>query len=318
MNLKKCMSTLIAIAGTTALVLHFINKIISLSATNNKTISNHKGHYYKWRFGDMFYTKEGSGSPVLLIHDLETYASGCEWHKIRRDLSKSHTVYTVDLLGCGRSDKPNITYTNFLYVQLITDFIENIIEMPSDIVCSGASSSIAIMSATYNREFINKIILINPNDLNSLSKSPRKSGKFIKHFINSPILGTSFYNLCNSKFNIEEKFNTSFYFTSDLISKNEISLYYGTAHIGGSKAKHLFASIYSNYTNANISHALQSLNNSIYILVSDGSPNYLTFAEQYQHYMPSIEIFNVHDAMKYPHLECFNDISSQLTFLFDN
>ena len=54
---------------------------------------------------------------------------------------KDHTVYTIDLLGFGRSEKPNLTYTNYLYVQLVTDFIQNIIGEKTDIIASNESIS---------------------------------------------------------------------------------------------------------------------------------------------------------------------------------
>ena len=61
---------------------------------------------------------------MLLLHDLHCASSGREWQYIEDTLAQDHTVYTLDLLGCGRSDKPAITYTNFLYVQLIVTFIK--------------------------------------------------------------------------------------------------------------------------------------------------------------------------------------------------
>ena len=61
-------------------------------------------------------------------------ASGYEWSKIEDELAIDHTVYTVDLLGCGRSDKSSITYTNFVYVQMISDFIKKIIGQKTDAV----------------------------------------------------------------------------------------------------------------------------------------------------------------------------------------
>ena len=42
--------------------------------------------------------------------------------KIEDDLALEHTVYNLDLPGCGRSEKSGITYTNFVYVQAICDF----------------------------------------------------------------------------------------------------------------------------------------------------------------------------------------------------
>lgn len=52
--------------------------------------------------------KTGTGKPILLIHDTDSGASGEEWAKVAKKLAKNNTVYTIDLLGCGRSDKPSI------------------------------------------------------------------------------------------------------------------------------------------------------------------------------------------------------------------
>ena len=64
--------------------------------------------------------KKGEGTPLLLVHDLNCASSNYEWKYVVDDLSKRHTVYAIDLLGCGHSDKPKMTYTNYLYVQLLT------------------------------------------------------------------------------------------------------------------------------------------------------------------------------------------------------
>ena len=53
-------------------------------------------------------------------HDTDAGASGEEWTKVAKKLAKNNTVYTIDLLGCGRSDKPSIQYTSYLYVYELT------------------------------------------------------------------------------------------------------------------------------------------------------------------------------------------------------
>lgn len=50
------------------------------------------------------YRVTGSGPPVLLVHGL--LSSGRIWEALARDLSRSFTVYSVDLVGFGESDKP--------------------------------------------------------------------------------------------------------------------------------------------------------------------------------------------------------------------
>lgn len=97
--------------------------------------------------------QKGTGSPILLIHDTLPGASGYEWSKIEDELAIDHTVYTVDLLGCGRSDKSSITYTNFVYVQMISDFIKKIIGQKTDVIASGFQALLLLWPVTMRKNF---------------------------------------------------------------------------------------------------------------------------------------------------------------------
>lgn len=302
MNFKKRFATILAIAGVATLTIHITNKIIAVLSTMDNNLKSDRGNYFDWRFGKIFYRSEGKGSPILLIHDLETYSSAYEWHRTIKELSKNHKVYSIDLLGCGRSDKPTITYTNFLYVQLISDFISDIIKSKTDIIASSNSTSIALMTALYNSSLINRLLLINPNDINGIIKSPTKRNLLTKYLISAPVIGTFLYNSIFSKHNICNTLNQQYYNISSF-HKSDINHLYESSHLQTNGAKFLYASIRSNFLNTNIIHALTSLDISIYIIASDITPNYLTYAEQYFKYMPSIEIFTSEDTGKYPHLE---------------
>lgn len=149
-----------------------------------------------WR---CFLYKKRRRKTSLLIHNLTPCSSGYEWNQFQKELLKEHTVYTIDLLGCGRSDKPNLTYTNFLYVQLICDFIKNVIKDKTDIIISGNAGSIALMSALNDDSIIKQIILINPQNLKELYKIPTKRTKTAKFILDMPIIGTMIYNIIHSK-----------------------------------------------------------------------------------------------------------------------
>ena len=120
--------------GATIAAIHFMNRIQYSVSTAKETLSGLDNNYYEWRFGKIRYTKKGSGTPLLLLHDLTVGSSGYEFHKIADQLSKNYEVYTIDLLGYGLSDKPNMTYTSFLYVQLLTDFVKTVIGKKTDII----------------------------------------------------------------------------------------------------------------------------------------------------------------------------------------
>ena len=59
-----------------------------------------------WRGHRIAYSRQGQGTPVLLVHGLHAGASSLEWRHTVPALVDRHTVFTVDLLGFGRSDRP--------------------------------------------------------------------------------------------------------------------------------------------------------------------------------------------------------------------
>lgn len=317
MNWKKKITTCTLLLVITAVVLSIINKLICFFATLDNLLKDPEGNYYEWRFGKVFYVKQGSGAPILLVHDLTTQSSAFEWKKVISDLSKTNTVYAIDLLGCGRSDKPSLTYTNYLYVQMITDFIKHIIGQKTDVIVTGESISAIIMTACNDKTIIKRIIMINPLDLNHLSLVPTKRTKFLKFVINTPIIGTTIYNLLSTRPSIEKLFFGDYFYDCSKIENNYIKTYYEAAHIRGEKSKYLFASIKGRYTNANIVHCLKSLTNSIFILEGEGTPNNLVFAEQYKSILPSIEIIPLKKCKHLPQLEIPKEFLENVKIVFE-
>ena len=125
MKTRNKLLTLLILSSGSAFATALLNKAVKLSAVSKHILESRVSLCYRWRLGNIHYTKIGEGKPLLLVHDLEPASSSYEWHEVRKKLSKDHTVYTIDLLGFGRSEKPNLTYTNYLYVQLLSDFIKS-------------------------------------------------------------------------------------------------------------------------------------------------------------------------------------------------
>ncbi|MDD3138176.1 MAG: alpha/beta fold hydrolase [Lachnospiraceae bacterium] len=318
MGWKRKLTTYAALAGLATGAMHGINRFIYFTATLDNLLSNPNGNYYEWRFGKLFYTKKGSGAPILLIHDLNTYSSGYEWSKVEAELSKKNTVYTIDLLGCGRSDKPNLTYTNFLFVEMINEFISNVIGEKTDVIATGDSSAIILMSALNDESTINRIVLCNASDLGYLSLISTKRTKFLKWLIYVPVVGTLLYNTLTTKKSVEQSFYEEYFYDINKITSKDIDAYYESAHLSNSRPKYLFASMKGRYTNANVIHCLKSINNSVFMLASDGTPNNLTIAEQYQKYMPAIEIVNMKDSKHLPQMENPTEFIDTIDILLNN
>ncbi len=279
------------LTGITAAALYLYNKMEFSHAIFQNILSSpeNKDLIYNWRFGKIRYTKTGSGSPLLLLHDLTPGSSSYEYSKVISGLSNTHEVYCLDLIGFGKSEKPEITYTNYLYVQLITDFIKNVISRKTDIIASGGSVPVAIMACHNDNDIIQRIIAINPQDLYQLSQIPSRKSRLQKLILNLPIVGTFIYNLYTNKNSFTRLFSENYFYDAGKIEEADISAYVEASHIGGYHAKYSYSSYIGRYMNINIIHALKEINNSIIIIAADGKENNHTIMDNYVYYNPSIE-----------------------------
>lgn len=302
MSLKKKLAIGTALFASTTATIHIINKLTGFSSSLDDE-SNPSSSFYEWKFGKIHYTKQGSGKPLLLIHDLNASSSSYEWNKIIGNLEKNNTVYAIDLLGCGESDKPNLTYTNYLYVQLVSDFIRQVIKEKTDVIATGASGSFVLAACQTDDSIINQIVLVNPEEIYKLAKAPTKRTKTLTLLINTPVYGTFLYNILTKKRNIADTLRDDYFYQAGKVTNEMIDTYYNNVHSENSASKHLFASLSGHYTTINVRHCLQELNNSIFILTGENDPTYRTYAEKYQDILPSIEIIDIKDSKYLPHLE---------------
>lgn len=301
-NKHKLLTTSILFALATGII-YVINRLVFATAVLKNLLKSSADNYYNWRFGKVYYKKKGHGSPVFLIHDLTVYSSAYEWNKVVNELVEAHTVYAIDLLGCGRSEKPRITYTNYLYVQLIADFIKNIIGEKTDVIASGYSGSFTVLASYTNPEFINKIVLINPPSLASLNKVPSKRSKLYKFILEFPIFGTLIYNIKTCQSNIQLLFTEKYLYNPFSVTPEMVDTYYEAAHKSLSNSKFLLSSLVAGYTNNNITHALREINQSVTILYCEGETDSEKIAESYTTYNPAIESCMLKHAKHLPQLE---------------
>jgi len=72
----------------------------------------------------LHYEQEGLGKPLVFLHGLPTYYF--LWRNLVPALTYGNTVYNLDLMGFGLSEKPqNLTYSLDTYVGQLSKFIEN-------------------------------------------------------------------------------------------------------------------------------------------------------------------------------------------------
>lgn len=302
MKTKNRIITLMMLTAGTAAATAAINKYIKISATSKKLMDEPEAHCYKWRLGTIHYTKTGNGKPLLLIHNLDAASSGFEWSQLINRLKDSYTVYNIDLLGCGRSEKPNMVYTNYLYVQLISDFIKSEIGHRTNVIAAGESAAFTIMSCSNNPELFDQVMLINPLSLITFSQIPGKMAKIYKLMLETPILGTLLYHIGCSKQAISEMFTSHYFYNPYSVKGSFLDTYYESAHLGA-YPKALYASVKCSYTKCNIVNALKKINNSIYIIGGGAIDDIHEILEEYEIYNPAIETAVISKTKFLPQME---------------
>lgn len=301
--MKKNTKKVLLFSSAALLGMYVYNRFVQETATKKNMLPTENGAYFQWNQGNVFYTKAGAGTPVLLLHDTNPECSSIEWIKVAKRLQKSHTVYTLDLLGCGLSDKPGVSYTSYMYVQMIINFIREVIKGKTDIVASNLTAPTVIMANHMDASMIGKLILVNPASMDLLDMEPTTKSKVKQTLINLPLVGTFIYNLMMNPKCIDKKFRQIFYQKQHLISSKMEDAYYEAAHLDNSNGKYLYSSLIGRYMNTNIRRAVKKMDKPIYLICSRDIRNNTKIVGDYCKYNSRTEVTYISNCKLYPQLE---------------
>ena len=302
-NKHKKLYTIVILFAIATFIIHLINRFIVASATFKDMLDILNRKYFKSRFGNIYYTKRGHGSPVLLIHDALPGSSGYEWNKVDKLIATEHTVYTIDLLGYGRSDKAGMTYTNYMYVQLIKSFINNVIHEKPDIIVSGYSSPFVIMAGAEAKNLFNKVILLNPPSPATFNQEITKKDQIFDYLLKLPIFGTLLYHMIVSRETSEKFFKEKLFYNYTETDKDILDAYHEAAHRGGYYAKYLASSLLSKKLNTNLENGIKSLTNEVIIIEGEYETSKDSIISTYTTLNPAISVESVPNSKHYPQIE---------------
>ncbi len=109
------------------------------------------------------YVTGGCGDPVLLIHGIGSDAS--VWRATLPALAERFTVYAVDLLGCGESDKPRVAYTVGLMARILGAFTEALGLERLHVVGHSLGGGIALQFHAFYPERVTRLALVSSGGL---------------------------------------------------------------------------------------------------------------------------------------------------------
>lgn len=77
-------------------------------------------HFIEWRGGELHYTDEGQGIPVIMVHGYG--GSYRNWQKLNDSLKSQYRVIRLDLPGFGLSDLPGAKEEKIDFLKLYSDY----------------------------------------------------------------------------------------------------------------------------------------------------------------------------------------------------
>ncbi|MDP5017668.1 MAG: alpha/beta fold hydrolase [Dolichospermum sp.] len=121
------------------------------------------GQYWQWRGHNVYYVQAGEPHlqrpPLLLVHGFG--ASTDHWRKNITDLSADFQVFAIDLLGFGRSAKPNLQYSGDLWRDQLHDFISEVIGKKTILAGNSLGGYACLCVASQRPDSASGVVLLN-------------------------------------------------------------------------------------------------------------------------------------------------------------
>jgi len=190
---------------------------------------------YRWRGGDLAYSVAGEGEPVLLVHGVYAGASSFEFRKNFEELSKSFRVYALDLLGCGRSERPQRRYGPEDVAAQIEDFVKEEVGGRAHLVASSLSAALVVPAAVRSPRLFQKLVLICPTGYGTLDRRSGRLGDVIYGLFLAPVLGNTLYHAIVSRWGIRYYLRSMAYHDADLVTEELVEDYYRASHQVGAR-----------------------------------------------------------------------------------
>ncbi|MEA5549503.1 alpha/beta fold hydrolase [Anabaena cylindrica UHCC 0172] len=135
--------------------------------------------------------------PLMLLHGFG--ASIGHWRHNLEFLGEYHTVYALDMLGFGASEKAPVNYSVKLWVEQVYDFWKSFIRQPVILVGNSIGSLIALVAAAAHPDMVKGIVMMSlPDPTLELELLPvflHPVVRGIKNIIASPLLLKPLFNL---------------------------------------------------------------------------------------------------------------------------
>ena len=233
------------------------------------------GVYWQWRGHRIYYLKAGAKQaqrpPLLLVHGFG--ASTDHWRKNIWALQADFEVWAIDLLGFGRSAKPELAYSGELWRDQLQDFIREVIG--TEVVLAGNSLGgyISLCVAAEYPESVLGVILLNSagpfSDGGMTSKKPNPLQSLVRSILLQPWASYWLFQYMRQRGNIRKTLEKVYLDKSAVTEELVEDIYRPSCDTG---AAQVFASVFKTPQGKTVDKLLQEIKCPLLLLWGEADP----------------------------------------------
>ena len=219
------------------------------------------GDRYFWHGQEVAYQRlgpgPGQGVPVVLLHSFGPGHSAAEWRLVAGMLADSCEVFVPELPGWGLSAGFDAVFDDELYIELLRDFLRDVVERRALVVAAGLSAAYAVQVAADHPELFGALGLVVPHGLEHHADEPDLKDAVLHRVLRLPVLGTSALNVYTSKHGIASYLRREVFVSAAVVDEQLVDLHYLNSHRPGSRAA--LAALLAGYLNHGVRGLLPRL-----------------------------------------------------------
>ncbi|WP_017305033.1 alpha/beta fold hydrolase [Spirulina subsalsa] len=257
------------------------------------------GAYWQWQGESIYYVKtgqvKGGHPPLLLVHGFG--ASTDHWRKNLSGLQDHFEVWAIDLLGFGRSSKPNRQYSGDLWRDQLHDFIQTVIGQPVILAGNSLGGYSSLCVAAQRPESAKGLILLNSagpfTDPNEAEKTPtmqQKIGKALRSVLLQPWASYLLFQYVRQRRNIRKTLEKVYVDQSAVTDQLVEDIYRPSCDPG---AVEVFASVFKSPQGEKNDVLLRQLTCPLLMIWGEGDPwmNAQERSAKFRQYYPELTEF---------------------------
>jgi pimeloyl-ACP methyl ester carboxylesterase len=227
-------------------------------------VETSSGQVWQWQGHSIYYVRVGAPRldrpPLLLIHGFG--ASTDHWRKNLDVLQNDFEVWAIDLLGFGRSAKPNQQYSGQLWQTQLHDFIQTVIGQPVVLAGNSLGGYSALCVAARHPESVRGLVLLNSagpfSDQNPTPANPVQKvlGDVVKSIFLQPWASFLLFQYMRQKSVIRKTLEKVYFDTSAITEQLVADIYRPSCDPG---AAEVFAAVFKTPQGESIDALLKDL-----------------------------------------------------------